>query len=106
MANFDPNIWYQLVVDGNSSNSLSGSELFDEGKGAVVLAATDSTDNKQLWQLLAFNSSYYVLRTQSSSHLGFLAAGINANVVNPGKTVPEVRFALLPYRYEADLILW
>jgi hypothetical protein len=107
MANFDENTWYQLNVAG-SDQSMAGTGLYDQGKGAVFFAITNTSDGQQQWQLFPFNSSCYVLRTAESGQFGYLATGASTDESTPGETVPEVSApcTLPKYSSEATLTFW
>jgi hypothetical protein len=95
MANFDTTKWYQLELGGSGkSQSMSGTALFDAGKGAVFFENTNTTDPEQMWQLFPFNSTYYVLRTKASGQFGYMSASVGTDESTPGNTVPTVRFPL------------
>lgn len=93
MANFDTNRYYQLVTGkggtgGSGGQSMDGTSLYNQGKGAVFFQNTNTTDSGQQWQIFPFNSSVYVLRTQASGSEGYMGVALNQNEDTPGKTVP------------------
>jgi hypothetical protein len=92
MANFDTSQWYQLHLGGSGkSKSMSGTGLYDAGKGAVFFENTNTTDPEQMWQLFPYNSTYYVLRTKASGKYGYMSASVSSDETTPGNTVPTVR---------------
>ncbi|TAQ87943.1 hypothetical protein B7494_g3734 [Chlorociboria aeruginascens] len=88
MANFDTNHWYQLSV--GDSNSMVGTGLYDAGRGAVFVKATNSSNPDEQWQLFPFNSSYYVLRTKESGAQSYLNTATETTETTPGSTVPNM----------------
>lgn len=94
MANFDPNRWQQITIASSSENtgssqSMDGSVLYTkDGRGSVFFGNTNLLSGEQLWQIFAFNSSYYVLRTKGSGPQGYMGAGLSSDESTQGKTVP------------------
>jgi hypothetical protein len=94
MENFDSNHWQQINISPNSENtgqgqSMDGSVLYTkQGTGSVFFTDTNTTAAEQLWQIFAFNSSYYVLRTQGSGPEGYMNTGVGSGGSTPGNTVP------------------
>ena len=92
MANFDTSRWYQLQLGGSGkSQSMSGTVLYDAGKGAVFFENTNTSDPEQMWQLFPYNSTYYVLRTKASGQYGYMSTSVSSDETTPGSTVPTVR---------------
>jgi hypothetical protein len=97
MANFNSSKWYQIQLGGSGqTQSLSGTGLYNAGKGAVFFEVTNTSDPQQMWQMYPFNSSYYVLRTSESGQYGYMTAkvGDESDGTNTGNTVPEVSLFL------------
>lgn len=91
MANFNSNQWYQLNVKAFTTLSMDGSTLYDHGTGSVFFQNTNTTLPGQQWQIYAFSSSTYVLRTKESGHDGYLGVAVTYNGTTAGNTVPEMR---------------
>lgn len=93
MANFDTNRFYQLVIGkgesgGSGGQSMVGTSLFTQGKGAVFFKITNTSDSEEHWQIFPFNSSAYILRTKASGSEGYLGVALKQNEDTPGKSVP------------------
>jgi hypothetical protein len=108
MANFDSNHWQQINISPNSENtgqgqSMDGSVLYTkQGTGSVFFTDTNTTAAEQLWQIFAFNSSYYVLRTQGSGPEGYMNTGLGSGGLTPGNTVP----LMANYLISDDSMFW
>jgi hypothetical protein len=103
MANFSSNSWYQLKIKSNTQ-SMDGTALYNEttGSGAAFFKITNTSNPEQQWQIIPFNSTYYILRTHASGPLGCLTVSYSPGETTPGSTVPLMRNATLG----DDSILW
>ncbi|CZT03106.1 uncharacterized protein RAG0_09975 [Rhynchosporium agropyri] len=109
MANLASDHWHRIYQGGNEAGqSLTGTELFNNSvSGAVFFATTNTTGNTpnpaQLWQIVPYNSTYYVLRTKHSEPLGYLSTIYAPLEGTPGRTVPRMANASIVLD---DSIFW
>jgi hypothetical protein len=96
MANFNSNSWYQLKIKSNTQ-SMDGTTLYNKttGSGATFFKNTNTSHSEQQWQIIPFNSTYYMLRTHASGPLGCLTVSYSPGETTPRSTVPLMRNATL-----------
>lgn len=91
MANFNNSLWYHLFVNGNDDKAFIGTNLFSDGNaGAVFYQPTNTTQDRQRWQMYAVDETYYVLRSKEGGPDAFLGTMYSEDETTPGKTRPHM----------------
>lgn len=102
MSIFDSNRWYDIRTNGSSSSlSLFGDPYRwfedDPNKDGLVLMrpATNQSESETMWQILEYNSTFYMLRSQKSLGKAWLRVGkyLESDNWSPyGPYLPNIRF--------------
>jgi len=92
MANFNASLWYHLYNKPSKADAFIGTNLNanNGNAGAVFWESTNTTRERQRWQLYAVNETYYMLRTQAGGANAFLGAMFSADETTYGNTTPHM----------------
>lgn len=86
---FDKNKFYRFQVKSKPGDqSITGTNLFKDGKSGAVFVKADSKSNppERSWQVFPFNDTYHVLRQREGGPNAVLATLSNSE----GETVPRM----------------
>ncbi|KAH7383581.1 hypothetical protein BKA64DRAFT_162365 [Cadophora sp. MPI-SDFR-AT-0126] len=100
MSSFDRNRWYDIrtIISPSSSFSLYGDPYKwfqdDPNRDGLVMMtpSTNKSEAETMWQVLEYNSSFYMLRSQKSLGKAWLRVGKYLESESTRPDIPNMRF--------------